>query len=1129
MSLSSPPHTGILSSSPHQSIPPSSSAIQAPIAPSTIPPNHHHRAHFESPQSSNTTPIMAVSPPSYGAFNATPAALSTQSPPKNHHQVMDELYRTAVKLPSAATSQNTLPIGADEYGVPLHRTLSEVVAESVAGGGVSIHGLTRDVGKGTFKGVMVPTLEFMWSVIIFIRFGYIAGEAGLIWSLVLLYSSATVSSLTVASISAIATNGVPSGGVSSVLGRSLEIVGSVQGLLQATTTHLIVDSYYWSQVLLSLACVLAIVIIVFCGEKISHLISLFFMVALAASFFAVIIGLLTPPGFPQENEHLEDRYTGFSVDTLRANLSPSDTFVTKNVFSFVFPCYVGIFTGLNRASQLKNPFISIPRGGFMSIAASTVLYTSLLLLIAATITRDALLDDMMILADIAFPRREVAIAGILLVGVGSALQCLVISSTVLETLARMQVLPGIMERLHLERPPRAIFATTCIAISLVFVRELEQLAIIVTNCFLLCYGATNFAAFLLSAFRAPSWRPLFEYHHWTISLIGCIACFGLMLYNNLGATVLVLLVCMLAGYVIFVTSEKVSFGEGLRSLLFHIALAHLASGETEEYHENVQRLSLSSFQSLQSSRIDPPKPPTAPEECRVSTLVLELQQAGKLWRPKVLAFIEKGPAGLGIQHPRMLSFISQLKSRSGLAMLVAITTASEVDRAALLQGGAATSTAGSGSRGQHHNEPPQPVPTQMKTKIESLSTSSSATWKIRLEIVEYTLLFRRVQLQRAMNDERLRGFSKSVYATSMPEAQAIVMDTLGLGELTPNTVITTFPTHHHHHHGHYHSATSTIGTNQVYHRRQSAPSLLSSAISSPTSASPSTTAGPHSEQDKQTTSVWYEFQYLMDLTARHGNTFVIIKGIDFFPSNRQRVHGSIDVWWTTQDMSGQMIPLLVGYILQQHRVWQNCSIRIFVAAHATEDKDLMEKSIRLNLALMRIAVDTLEVVGIPVPFTTHQLPMKFKSNDHAPNEDGIMSPGIDADLIEDDDTTTNDDEEVYLLTPELPASSPSHFTFAKTWGTNMQRNLTYGHKRDLFLRATTASSLKHEMESRSARTDTALVIMNVPGVDEKGVMRLNVENRGSMYMELVEYLTADMPRVVLVLPGAKAAKLLHSL
>lgn len=75
----------------------------------------------------------------------------------------------------------------------------------------------------TFTGVTLPTLEFQWSILLFVRFASVLASSGLLPTVAILLVCALTVAMTVSSVSAIATNGMPRGGVHAVLDRSLGV------------------------------------------------------------------------------------------------------------------------------------------------------------------------------------------------------------------------------------------------------------------------------------------------------------------------------------------------------------------------------------------------------------------------------------------------------------------------------------------------------------------------------------------------------------------------------------------------------------------------------------------------------------------------------------------------------------------------------------------------------------------------------------------------------------------------------------------------------------------------------------------------------------------------------------------
>jgi potassium/chloride transporter 9 len=83
---------------------------------------------------------------------------------------------------------------------------------------------------GTFNGVFIPTTLNVLSILMFLRFGFIIGQAGVLGVFCLLILSFSIDLLTTLSISAISTNGtVRGGGAYYMISRSLgpEFGGSI--------------------------------------------------------------------------------------------------------------------------------------------------------------------------------------------------------------------------------------------------------------------------------------------------------------------------------------------------------------------------------------------------------------------------------------------------------------------------------------------------------------------------------------------------------------------------------------------------------------------------------------------------------------------------------------------------------------------------------------------------------------------------------------------------------------------------------------------------------------------------------------------------------------------------------------
>jgi len=64
--------------------------------------------------------------------------------------------------------------------------------------------------------------------------------------------------------------------------------------------------------------------------------------------------------------------------------------------------------------------------------------------------------------------------------------------------------------------------------------------------------------------------------------------------------------------------------------------------------------------------------------------------------------------------------------------------------------------------------------------------------------------------------------------------------------------------------------------------------------------------------------------------------------------------GTIDIWWIVADGG---ILLLLPFLLQKHRVWQSCSLRLFALASDEEDPDLVKGELQRYLSDFRLNVE----------------------------------------------------------------------------------------------------------------------------------------------------------------------------
>ncbi|REK06723.1 MAG: amino acid permease [Planctomycetota bacterium] len=443
---------------------------------------------------------------------------------------------------------------------------------------------------GTFGGVFTPCTLTILGVIMFLRFGTVVGEAGVVYTIAIVAVANLITLLTSLSLSAIATNiRVRGGGAYFLISRSLGIefggaIGVVLFLAQSISVAMYVIGF--SEAArdalptggLSLAVVATIVntgvfacVLIGAGWtiKVQYLI----LSLLGASLLSFYLGAAE----------------AFDGRLLRENLAPhfSEGVNLFTMFALFFPAATGIMAGANMSGDLKNPARSIPLGTLSAVGVTVAIYLSLAVLLGSSRSTDVLSTDSLVMSSIA--RWPVLItAGVLAATLSSALGSMMGAPRILQAVAR----DNVMESLRLfgagsgaaDEPRRAIVVTFAISQVCILLADLDAIAPVVTMAFLITYGLLNVATFYEAITKNPSYRPRFRWCHWSMSLTGAVGCLAVMiLVDWRWAAVAILLVALLHRY-ISLGEVRSRWGDVHRGLLFERTRRNLLKLEAQRYH-----------------------------------------------------------------------------------------------------------------------------------------------------------------------------------------------------------------------------------------------------------------------------------------------------------------------------------------------------------------------------------------------------------------------------------------------------------------------------------------------------------------------------------------------------------------
>jgi solute carrier family 12 (potassium/chloride transporter), member 4/6 len=400
---------------------------------------------------------------------------------------------------------------------------------------------------GVWGGVVVPCLQNMVGITLFVRMPWITGEAGIGLTLLILGICLSTSLITILSMNAIVTNGkVSNGGCYYLLARSLGpslggsvgtlyffgqatsaslyIIGAVETFIDSTGDEIISKSTD-IRFLGVVVCILLWLVNVGASGFIKN-ISMFCIGSLIVSLIAVYIGIFTAGS----RGNMPSTITGLSKNHFSKNFGPQfdDGVEFHYLITIFYPAVIGFFSSASKSQDLKNPSTSLPKGTLIAILIASSIYLSIIVLIGSVCERTELLNNFGILFSIGWPTSYLITVGVIIITSGAALQCISSASEVLLSIARDDILP----LNWCKRENVALNVTVVLTAGLVCVGSLNDVAPVITMFFLLFDGSVNVACTLLSLLNNPSWRPTWPYFHWTIALCGSLLCFMIMLYIN---------------------------------------------------------------------------------------------------------------------------------------------------------------------------------------------------------------------------------------------------------------------------------------------------------------------------------------------------------------------------------------------------------------------------------------------------------------------------------------------------------------------------------------------------------------------------------------------------------------------
>uniref|UniRef100_H2Y8I8 Amino acid permease/ SLC12A domain-containing protein n=1 Tax=Ciona savignyi TaxID=51511 RepID=H2Y8I8_CIOSA len=454
----------------------------------------------------------------------------------------------------------------------------------------------------------------------FLRMGFIVGQAGMLESLAMLVLAYAIIGFTVLSICAISTNGAIEGGgayfmisralgpefggsiglmffLANVASTALYIFGLVEAMLSffgpegQLVPNIFEHGKWWSYLygsIILLVCLIVCVVGADIYAKTTFLIFVVVMVCIASIFISLHlkknyyslyhpVTIFLSLQFPCKTKY-SSTYAHFTIDY---TTSVPQNFI--KVFAVLFNGCTGIMAGANMSGDLKNPSRSIPVGTISACIITFLVYMALIILISATTPRILLFCNYSFLLTINLWSPFVAI-GVFASSLSAALSCLIGASRILYALARDDLFGMWGVTTSSGNPIVAVLFSWFLVQMTLFIGQVNTIAPIVTIFFLISYAATDLACLALEWASAPNFRPTFKLFTWHTCVLGFISCVVMMflvqaLYTSISVVVLIVLLI-----IIHYRVPTSSWGYISQALIFHQVRKYMLMLDVRKEH-----------------------------------------------------------------------------------------------------------------------------------------------------------------------------------------------------------------------------------------------------------------------------------------------------------------------------------------------------------------------------------------------------------------------------------------------------------------------------------------------------------------------------------------------------------------
>ncbi|KAI3380684.1 hypothetical protein SNEBB_004455 [Seison nebaliae] len=238
---------------------------------------------------------------------------------------------------------------------------------------------------------------------------------------------------------------------------------------------------------------------------------------------------------------------------------------------------------------------------------------------------------------------------------------------------------------------------------------------------------------------------------------------------------------------------------------------------------------------------------------------------------------------------------------------------------------------------------------------------------------------------------------------------------------------------------------------------------------------------------------------------------IVTKGLDNFPEKTDRLKGTMDIWWIIHD--GGLL-LLLTFLLKKHRTWENCALRVFAVAQVVDNSVQMKIDLERYLYYLRIKaeVEVVEMVDQSISAYTYERTMKMEQRRELIKSFKQMDPQQIIDNAHNVGMEKQPEPPIAANIEDIDLNNLNQYTFTPAVAAKFTQMF---HKDNAIVRKMhTAVKLNETIVKNSQ--DAQLVIINLPSPPK--FLNSAADYR---YMEYCEALTQKLDRLLVIRGSGK--------